>query len=203
MFLEIAYFVFITLFAHIVLTLRVYAITGKNKRIATGLYGLTIVQFGVGVYLCVYSTLHHRARFPSLRVKGVLIRLRGSPTTSDSPGRIPDLSFPDSAVRVTCLYFIFSRIRCVGVLRGRYLLWTELPLTDLAVFVIVLIRARASRLHRCDLVIPNILDAITRDAALYFSVIFSSHLLLVPMLAIVRVRARDVLNPVVLTNPTF
>lgn len=75
--------------------------------------------------------------------------------------------------------------------------------TDLAVFVIVLLRKRASRLQRCGLNIPNILDAVTRDAALYFSVIFSSHLLLVPMLAIVRVRARDVLNPVVLTNPTF
>lgn len=57
--LEVIYFTFITLLAHIVLTLRVYAVTGKNKWIAGGLYGLTILQLGVGLYLCVYSSLHY------------------------------------------------------------------------------------------------------------------------------------------------
>lgn len=57
-FLEVVYFIFITFFAHTVLTLRVYATTGKNKRIAGTLSGLTVLQFGVGVYLSIYSSLH-------------------------------------------------------------------------------------------------------------------------------------------------
>lgn len=56
-FLEILYFIFITFIAHVVLTLRIHAITKKNKWIALGLYGVTILQFGVGLYLCVYSSL--------------------------------------------------------------------------------------------------------------------------------------------------
>jgi hypothetical protein len=65
------------------------------------------------------------------------------------------------------------------------------PLTDLAAFVIVLMRTRASRTRRWESNIPNILDVVTRDAATYFSVIFSSHFLYVLMLMIVRVRIRN------------
>jgi len=57
-FLEVVYFTLVTLAAHTVLSLRVYAVTGRNRWIAGGLYALTTLQFVVGVYLCVYSFLH-------------------------------------------------------------------------------------------------------------------------------------------------
>ena len=111
MFLEVTYFTLITLFAHIVLTLRVYAITGGNKWIAGGLYGLSIVQLGVGVYLCVYSSLHPRACFLCVYGGVMSTRFRGSPPTSNSAGSVPDVPFSDSEVRVTPLHFILSCIR--------------------------------------------------------------------------------------------
>jgi len=63
--------------------------------------------------------------------------------------------------------------------------------TDLAVFVIILVRTRASRSQRVDSNIPNILNTVTRDAAIYFSVIFTSHFLLVLTLMFVRVCVRN------------
>ena len=111
-FLEVAYFTLITLFAHIVLTLRVYAITGKDKRIASGLYALSIVQLGVGVYLCAYSSLHPRTcSYYVWRALCCSTTFRGSSNTSDSHGCISDVSFPDPEVRVTRLHFPLSRIR--------------------------------------------------------------------------------------------
>ena len=62
---------------------------------------------------------------------------------------------------------------------------------DLAVFVIILLRTRVSRSQRGDSNIPNILNTVTRDAAIYFSVIFTSHFLLVLMLMFVRVRVHN------------
>lgn len=62
------------------------------------------------------------------------------------------------------------------------------PLTDLAVFVTVLLRTRAPSSRCGNSNISNILNTITRDTATYFSVIFSSHFLLVLMLVFVRVR---------------
>ena len=61
---------------------------------------------------------------------------------------------------------------------------------DLAVFVTILVRTRASRSQRNDSHIPNILNTVTRDAVVYFSVIFTSHFLHVLMLRFVRVRTR-------------
>lgn len=40
--------------------------------------------------------------------------------------------------------------------------------------------------------IADILDTVTRDTVVYFSVIFTSHFVLVLMLVFVRVRTRDV-----------
>lgn len=148
-FLEVTYFTLITLFAHIVLTLRVYAITGGNKWIAGGLYGLSIIQFGVGAYLCVYSSLH--------------------------PLRLPPIPLE---VYQMCLF----RIPRFGSL-----LYTSFSLAfDLAVFVIILVRTRVSGSQRGDSNIPNIINTVTRDAVIYFSVIFTSHFLLVLMLRFVR-----------------
>ena len=97
--IEVIYFTLITLLAHIVLTLRVYAITGKNKWVAGGLYGLSSAQFGIGAYLCMYSFSHPRACFLSLRMKGVVLtRFRVSRTTSSPLGYIPDVFFPGSRV---------------------------------------------------------------------------------------------------------
>ena len=84
MFLEVGYFALITLLAHTVLTLRVYAVTGKNIRIAGSLYGLTVVQLGLGVYLCVYSFLHPRMSFPSRHMTSTMLtRFCDSPITAD------------------------------------------------------------------------------------------------------------------------
>lgn len=77
MLLEIIYFTLITLFAHIVLTLRVYAITGKNTWIAGGLYALSILQLGVGVYLCVYTYLNP-LQLPSIDLDGYRIHHENS-----------------------------------------------------------------------------------------------------------------------------
>jgi len=148
-FLEVTYFTLITLFAHIVLTLRVYAITGGNKWIAGGLYALSVVQLGVGVYLCVYSSLH--------------------------PLRLPPIALE---VYQMCLF----RIPRFGSV-----LYTSFSLAfDLVVFAIILFRTRVSRSQRGDSNIPNIINTVTRDAAIYFSVIFTSHFLLVLMLRFVR-----------------
>jgi len=148
-FLEVGYFALITLFAHTVLSLRVYAITGKNRWISGGLYGLTILQFGVGVYLCVYSSLH--------------------------PQRLPQIDL--DAYRM-CLFQcpIFGS-----------LLYTSLSLVfDLLAFLVVLIRTRSLKAQRGNTNIPNILDTVTRDTAMYFLVIFSSHFVLVLTLSLVR-----------------
>jgi len=75
-------------------------------------------------------------------------------------------------------------------------------LTDLTAFVIVLIRTRASKTHRCDSKIPSILDTITRDAAVYFSVIFTSHFLFLIMLVFVRVRMIRSMFSIPLFSPT-
>jgi len=148
-FLEVVYFTLITLFAHIVLTLRVYAVTGKNKWIAGSLYGLTIVQLGVGAYLCVYSFL--------------------------DPLQLPQINL--DAYRV-CLFKnpIFGS-----------LVFTSLSLAfDLGAFLIVFVRMRALRMRRYTSNAPSIIDTVTRDTALYFSVIFTSHFALVLTLTLVR-----------------
>jgi len=191
-FLEVTYFTLITLFAHIVLTLRVYAITGGNKWIAGGLYGLSILQLGVGVYLCVYSFLHPRTCFPLLCVEDV-----NSVRNQSNYLRYPWM-------HTGCAFFGFrgsghsftlhSLLHLVGSVStwvaGNFweLNW---QLTDLVVFLIILMRTRASRSQRGDSNIPNILNTVTRDAAIYFSVIFTSHFLLVLMLWFVRVRTRN------------
>ncbi|KAF9781567.1 hypothetical protein BJ322DRAFT_1076974 [Thelephora terrestris] len=148
-FLEVVYFTLITLFAHIVLTLRVYAITGKNKQIAGGLYGITILQLGVGVYLCVYSFLHP-LQLPHIKLDAFQICLFKTP------------------------------------IRGS-LLYTSLSLVfDLAAFLIVFLRTRTLRMQRHNSIVPNIVDTVTRDAAIYFTVIFSSHFVLVLTLTLMR-----------------
>jgi hypothetical protein len=64
--------------------------------------------------------------------------------------------------------------------------------TDLAVFLVVIARARALRMGRCNSTIPKILDAVTKDTSIYFLFIFSSHLVLFLMLMFARVRACNV-----------
>ncbi|KAF9644137.1 hypothetical protein BDM02DRAFT_3131949 [Thelephora ganbajun] len=150
-FLEVIYFTSITLLAHIVLTLRVYAITGKNKWIAGALYGLSIIQFGVGLYLCVYTSLNHRS---------AIVRL--------------------PRIHLDAYQMCFFQIPRFGSL-----LYTSLSLAfDLGALLIVL--GRTVRTQRYESNVPNILDTVTRDAVTYFSVIFSSHLVLVLMLVSVR-----------------
>lgn len=146
-FVEVLYFVLITFFAHTVLTLRVYAITGKNKRIAGTLYGLTVLQFVVGVYLTVYSSLHYLPPAP-IDLDAYHICIFYAP-------------IPGSVV-FTSLSLVF----------------------DLGAFAIVLIRTRDLRTWRRDSNAPTILDTVTRDTAMYFLVIFTSHLVLVLMLTI-------------------
>ena len=65
--------------------------------------------------------------------------------------------------------------------------------TDLVAFLVVLIRTRALKRQRCKTNVPSILDTVTRDTAVYFSVIFSSHFLLVLTLRLMRVRTRYVI----------
>ena len=69
------YYVFATLFAQLVITLRlatpsvyliptsnhtirVYAVTGKNRRIAACLYFISFVQAAIGIGTSVYFVLH-------------------------------------------------------------------------------------------------------------------------------------------------
>lgn len=57
--------------------------------------------------------------------------------------------------------------------------------------MIVFVRTRGPRMLRYTTNAPNIVETVTRDTAIYFSVIFTSHFVLVLMLTLVRVRAYD------------
>lgn len=187
-FLEVVYFTSVTLVAHTVLSLRVYAVTGKNRWIAGGLYALTILQFGVGVYLCVYSFLHPRMFFPFAACgehhANQLLRQCNYPR-SNSMHTGCAFSGPRPSVHSSIPPSPLYSVRGISTHFGPVL--NREPV-DFVAFLVVLIRIRALKTQRCDSNTLTILDTVTKDTAMYFLVIFSSHFVLVLTLTLVRVR---------------
>ncbi|KAF9783421.1 hypothetical protein BJ322DRAFT_151163 [Thelephora terrestris] len=63
------YFTFATLFAEVVITLRIWVITWKSRRIAFCLSFMTLAQFTFGMYLTVFSALRPAVELPELPFK--------------------------------------------------------------------------------------------------------------------------------------
>jgi hypothetical protein len=76
-------------------------------------------------------------------------------------------------------------VRRISTLVENALNWQSI---DLAAFLVVYLRTRALKTQHCDSNTLNILDTVTRDTAMYFLVIFSSHFVLVLTLTSVEVR---------------
>ncbi|KAF9643927.1 hypothetical protein BDM02DRAFT_3191081 [Thelephora ganbajun] len=60
------YFTFATLFAQVAITLRIYAVTGNSRWIASCLYFMTLVQFAFGIYLAIWFALRPALQVPDL-----------------------------------------------------------------------------------------------------------------------------------------
>ncbi|KAF9649416.1 hypothetical protein BDM02DRAFT_3128379 [Thelephora ganbajun] len=153
-FIEILFFGFTTIFAQTTLTLRVYAVTGKNKLLAVLLACISLAQFFFGCY-----------QWAMISEKGFL------------NGRAYPLFFPtSSAMHWPPIHSDSFRLCFFKEIRVQEVTVVSLSLVyDLLAFVIVIWASRRpGGLGRSK--IPTILDRIVRDATMYFLVIFTSHL---------------------------
>jgi len=60
------YYMFATLFAQAAITLRVYAVTGKNRWIGACLCSVSFVEFVFGIYLAIRFSLQPALQFPPI-----------------------------------------------------------------------------------------------------------------------------------------
>lgn len=158
------------------------------------LYGLSILQLGVGVYLCVYAALNPRTSLPSLHPESMM-----------STFLVVELPQFDLDSYRICLFqistfgsLLYTSLSLVfGALdphSGGKFRESNRWFVDLGVFLITFLRLRTLRTQRRSSSIPNILDTVAGDTATYFLVIFSSHFALVLTLTLVRVCACNVVS---------
>jgi len=168
---------------------RVYAVTGRNRFLCGALCVLASAQLGFGVYHTVmYSVL------PCGFLNRFFVRAVSSRSLVQSLPEI-DLDayrvcippkFRPGEVTFTSISLVFGTLLpsdprynfTLGVLM--YLMsrtHLRCRIVDLFVFLIILVTARGPRTSRFP-GIPSILDAILRDATVYFLLIVASQLVL-------------------------